>query len=49
MMIRTDATAYSWFVHLVAGIVGEKKLVSDFALMPFYFFLTLFLWWSCSA
>jgi hypothetical protein len=43
-MIRTDTTACSSFVHLVVEIFGEEKLVSGFDLVPFYFFLILFLW-----
>jgi hypothetical protein len=48
-MIRTDITACSSFVHLVAEILEEEKLVLGFDLVPFYFFLILFLWWLCPA
>jgi hypothetical protein len=48
-MIRTNTTTFSNFVHLVAEILEEEKLVSGFDLVPFYFFLILFLWWSCPA
>jgi hypothetical protein len=48
-MKRTYTTACSNFVHLAAEILEEEKLVSGFDLVPFYFFLILFLWWSCPA
>jgi hypothetical protein len=48
-MIRTDITACSSLFTLLLKFLEEEKLVSDFDLVPFYFFLILFLWWSCPA
>jgi hypothetical protein len=47
-----DKNRYYYFdflvIHLVAGIFGRVKLISGFDLVPFYFFLILFLWQLCS-
>jgi hypothetical protein len=44
-MIITDITACSsLFTLLLRFFEEEEKLVSGFDLVPFYFFLILFLW-----
>jgi hypothetical protein len=53
-MIRTETIACSWLFTLLLNFLEEEKLVSGFDLVPFYFFLILFLWQlypagSCSA